>query len=425
MPNKEREMLHVEPAKTCIYCGLSRPFSDEHVFPAGLGGDDRRFLLKDLVCGVCNSGVFSKLETKFMRASPVAMARLYLQPTGRGKGKKASIPSINTNSTFVFLEPHGAVEAEMTAGGKLITLLQLLFLEDDKVALTGGDHMGVDVFLDALTAALGSQVQVVEKIKDIVPSRFVVETFEWDGARYQSVSRETTPTLPQKRLWREPLASPPAAAATARAPTLYQRSDGQLSLRVPPSTQAGPMLTRVRKAPLAFGKEEDVPYSDFANPSVQVSMTIDMNDYARVLAKIGVNFVAHAYKEQYARHHAFNRVKTAILKGQAAIWLQTIPKQADALRGVPSTRHVAMLHFTKSRAGRFHAGMIIRLYGGTTQYVHLSANALQPPDGLAILVIDYENHKIEPFFDWGRFSAVYPQNAFSDFKKLDELLLDD
>ncbi|MFL9888284.1 hypothetical protein PQR66_35040 [Paraburkholderia agricolaris] len=424
MPKKAREMSQVEQAKTCIYCGLSRPFSDEHVFPAGLGADDRRFLLKDMVCGVCNSGVFSKLETKFMRASPVAIARLYFQPTGRGKGKKASIPSINTNSTIVFLEPHGVVEAEMTAGGKLITLLQLLFLEDDKVALTGGDHVGIDVFLDALIAALENQIQVVEKIKDVVPSRFVVETFEWDGARYHSVSRETTPTLPPKRVWREPLASPPAAAATARAPTLYQRTDGQLCLRVPPSTQAGPMLTRARKAPSVFGKQEGVPYSDFANPSVHISMTIDMKDYARVLAKIGVNFVAHAYQEQYARHHAFNRIKTAILEGLSPIWLQTIPKQADAFTGVPRTRHVAMLHFTKSRAGRFHAGMVIRLYGGTTQYVHLSENALQPPDGPAILVIDYENHRIERFFDWGSFGAVYPPNVLPDFKTLDEFSLD-
>jgi hypothetical protein len=64
--------------------------------------------------------------------------------------------------------------------------------------------------------------------------------------------------------------------------------------------------------------------------------------------------------------------------------------------------------------------MIIRLYGGTTQYVHLSKNALQPPDGLAILVIDYENHRIERFFDWGSFGAVYPPNALSDLKRFDE-----
>jgi hypothetical protein len=420
MLKNAREMPQVEQSKTCLYCGLSRSFSDEHVFPAGLGGDDRRFLLKNMVCGVCNSGIFSKLEAKFMRSSPVAMPRLYLQPTGRGKGKKASIPSLNTNSTMVFLEPHGAVEAEMTAGGKLITLLQLLFLEDDKVVFTGGDHVGIDVFMDALIVMLDNRIQVVEKMKDVVPSRFVVETFEWVGERYQSISRETTLTLPPTRVWREPLASPPDATATARAVTLFQRIDGQLCLRLPPSAPAGLILTRARKAPSVFGKQEGLPYSDFANPAVHISMTIDMKDYARVLAKIGVNLVAHAYQEKYARHHALNGIKTAILKGQSHIWLQTIPKQADALTGVPRTRHVAMLHFTKSRAGRFHVGMIIRLYGGTTQYVHLSKNALQPPDGLAILVIDYENHRIERFFDWGSFGAVYPPNALSDLKRFDE-----
>ncbi|MEF2250249.1 HNH endonuclease [Ralstonia solanacearum] len=29
--------------RMCIYCNIDRPFTDEHVFPAGLGGDDRRY----------------------------------------------------------------------------------------------------------------------------------------------------------------------------------------------------------------------------------------------------------------------------------------------------------------------------------------------------------------------------------------------
>src|SRR4051794_23745756 len=43
---------------TCIYCDSKGPFSEEHVVPAGLGGDDRDWLLKDCVCAKCNTTVF-------------------------------------------------------------------------------------------------------------------------------------------------------------------------------------------------------------------------------------------------------------------------------------------------------------------------------------------------------------------------------
>jgi hypothetical protein len=52
------------------------------VVSAGLGGDDNAWLLDDLVCGVCNTNIFSKLETKFLRSSAAAWARLFLQEKG-------------------------------------------------------------------------------------------------------------------------------------------------------------------------------------------------------------------------------------------------------------------------------------------------------------------------------------------------------
>ncbi|QUP54739.1 hypothetical protein GO998_13865 [Ralstonia syzygii] len=62
--------------RTCLYCNVASPFTDEHVFPAGLGGDDRRYLLKNLVCEHCNTGIFSKLEGRFMRSSTVAIGNM-------------------------------------------------------------------------------------------------------------------------------------------------------------------------------------------------------------------------------------------------------------------------------------------------------------------------------------------------------------
>lgn len=83
---------------TCIYCSSLGPFTDEHVVPAGLGGDDRDWLLKGVVCAVCNTKVFSPLETKVMRSSPLAMARLFLQSRSRDRGAKTAAPSIQRRS---------------------------------------------------------------------------------------------------------------------------------------------------------------------------------------------------------------------------------------------------------------------------------------------------------------------------------------
>jgi hypothetical protein len=78
----------------CIYCGSPGPFSDEHVISAGLGGDDNRWLLKDCICCICNTDIFSKLETKFLRESPVGIARLFLQDRTRDQGNRTAPPSI-------------------------------------------------------------------------------------------------------------------------------------------------------------------------------------------------------------------------------------------------------------------------------------------------------------------------------------------
>ena len=87
----------------CIYCGSQGPFTDEHVVCAGLGGDDNEWLLTDCVCDVCNTEIFSKLETKFLRASPVAIARLFLQPRTRNQSGKTGAPSVQRTSALCLI----------------------------------------------------------------------------------------------------------------------------------------------------------------------------------------------------------------------------------------------------------------------------------------------------------------------------------
>jgi hypothetical protein len=58
-------------------------------------------MLKDCVCGECNTKVFSKLEVKFLRSSPVAIARLFHQKRTRGRGGKTGAPTLNTRQNLL------------------------------------------------------------------------------------------------------------------------------------------------------------------------------------------------------------------------------------------------------------------------------------------------------------------------------------
>jgi hypothetical protein len=151
----------------CIYCGSSGPFSDEHAVSAGLGGDDNAWLLKDCVCRVCNTDIFSKLETKVLRSSPVAIARLFLQPRTRNQGSKTGVPSVQANLSFVPDPASGILlEGLLETGGQIKVLPQLLVVDAEQAATTGPDAESLRTFLAELRAAIAGDVTLIEKKRE-------------------------------------------------------------------------------------------------------------------------------------------------------------------------------------------------------------------------------------------------------------------
>src|SRR5471032_1486964 len=135
----------------CIYCGLQRPFNDEHVFPAGLGGDDRAFMLRDLVCETCNSETFSRMEAGLMRNSPEAFARVHSQSRGRKRKKSSGGPKFQPESITAFLPEGGDAEAEIRAGGQVVLLPQFS-LRESQVQGQGSDVSELKQFAASLQA---------------------------------------------------------------------------------------------------------------------------------------------------------------------------------------------------------------------------------------------------------------------------------
>ncbi len=74
----------------CIYCNISRPYSEEHPLPACLG-EFRNFpLLLEQVCNVCNHKI-GKSEQQFCRCGPEAFFRTIYGVEGREHHDKVNV----------------------------------------------------------------------------------------------------------------------------------------------------------------------------------------------------------------------------------------------------------------------------------------------------------------------------------------------
>ena len=262
-------------ARTCIYCKQARPFTDEHLFPKGLGGDDRRFMLKNLVCGYCNTTVFSKLEASFMRASPVALARIFMQKV-KGSGRDAIVPRLDTVSTTAFIPGQGEVEAEMQAEGTATTLLQILFLGDGKCSLTGSDESHIPKFIGALRRALDHTVILVRKVTPARNPSFIVTSYVRQSNRYIVGGSRTVPRPPDVCIWHEQFPTIGQEQRIQRHPTLFRRTAGQLVLRTHLNSDVCALLSEARAALDALDDEQHWAAAGFMDALLRWKMKLEV-----------------------------------------------------------------------------------------------------------------------------------------------------
>src|SRR4051794_39310824 len=193
---------------TCIYCDSKGPFSEEHVVPAGLGGGDKNWLLKDCVCAKGNTMVFSPLEAKFLRTSPIAFARLFRQPNTRKNSRSGGMPSLQTLGSDVRDQATGVlIEIELMPGGRPSILPQVLLVYPDRFSITGPDEEQTRKFIAKLLLLLGPSVHLVRKLRER-PARFEVRTLTWGHEGRVSLSDIVLMTKPPKdAVWIEELSN--------------------------------------------------------------------------------------------------------------------------------------------------------------------------------------------------------------------------
>lgn len=391
------QMMDQENDKKCIYCTRSGPFSDEHVFPAGMGGDDNDFLLVDLVCAECNTKVFSPLELSLMRRSPTGLGRKFLQSKTREKGKKATKPTIETKSHFIIDESGEFLEAEYDKDGNDIVLAQCIF-KGDLINYTAHDRDNLKKMYAELFKNLNNEtVELIVKKREPAVS-YEVSTYEWREDEYVLSSTNSLPKAPKSGIWLEAM----SRAQATMSPRFYQRSKGQLILKVGPQSKPTELLRSMRRTlPSMQAKQEDAAENSINQPVIHIEMPIDMHSTERAIAKIGVNFLTHNFGADFVRREEFDSVKQSIMTGSPELLFSAFgPEDEETILELfgspPAQCHCLMLIGVPSDGSLCEIYFNAKLYGSGAYKVTLTQNL--PLSNLffpVYFLVHYEENRIE------------------------------
>jgi hypothetical protein len=382
---------------TCIYCTSSGPFTDEHVISTGIGGDDLTWLLKDCVCGACNTGVFSKLETKVLKSSPIALARLFLQSRTRDK---TAAPSIQPKASY--FEDHRSkllLEQDLGAGGAVTVLPQVLLVPPNVLAVAGPDLAEISSFM-ASCQALPDRLLIVEKVRDGFEVRFDNLEVAWRDDAYVEVGRTSGAKPPKSDIvWFETAIRPATAPADyLLPPRLFKRQGGQIVCRAHDVAHVGTILGIIRSN--ASIPADTVPTGTNATPDVHLHLVVDLEAHDRFLAKTGINLCAHLLGADVVRDPAFDRVRDYARTGAGKIYMVP-PDQITAITNSfgppPPGHHVLILMPSEGKHDPTRCIVLLaRLYGGPINAVRLAefAGAVPKLSEPIVVVVNYDKHQI-------------------------------
>jgi hypothetical protein len=386
----------------CIYCGSLGPFSDEHVVSAGLGGDDDKWLLTGCVCRVCNTEIFSKLEVKFLRASPVAIARLFLQDRTRDRGNRTAAPSIQPNVMVYRDELTGTLLAAQMGGKGATTILpQIVALPRTgavETAVSGSDSQGLRDFLARFDARLTDELMLIEKRRECFEFVFDLTPLSWVDDAYKAGAASTSSKPAKDGIWLEALTRPATAGADDRLPlAVFGLPSGQIVCRAGFPAMAGALLSFLRQNPQVRQSGDVGPATAAdAHPGVHLRLGIDLAGYDRVYTKIGINLCASILGLDLVRNPAFDRAVDYARHGIGAVF--KAPAMSEHVLGPPLPDcHVMVLWPAPGGNGGHCIVFMAQLYGGPIERFRLAEFA-QPIDGLSepvVIHVNYQKQRIE------------------------------
>ncbi len=385
-------------SEKCIYCDSGTEFNIEHMFPAGMGRDDR-FVLKGCVCTACNSLFAKDIEVELMRRSPAAIARMFLQDHGREKDEPPKLEA----EAFYTMDPERGLALESVAGKKMLPdLPPQAIINGKNVQFISTKMDDLQTFFNLLEELVeGEKLFTVKKIRDQDGSRFLVTEYVRTGDKYQIGESVEMKKLPKGQLlWLQQFSKPHQKGNAAFHPRFFLHDRRSINYKSDGLEELCLNLARMRE--FVRNRDKCTAYEDteHQNPLVKVEMAFDIHKPQRAMAKIGVNTLAFLCGAKYIRDKAFDTIKSSILTGEPVLPL--VAAEVDdpfqfVMGGKVDNSHVLCLHKYPLENGRCHIIFCIRLYGGHTYQFLLAENAPDAeiePHG-TYFVVNYVEHRIE------------------------------
>lgn len=365
----------------------------------GMGGDDGRWLLKDVVCGICNTDVFSPMETKVMRASPLAIARLFRQTRSRKRGKKTAAPSIHAPLSY-FDDPQSGLllEQELGGGGQSRVWPQVNFVPPERMTVSATDAASANELVSDL-GHLADLLTVCEKIRDGFEVWYRLTLLRWDGVAYEPGEIDSVAAPPRDAIWMEPLEHPETETAGTLTARVFRRAKGPMTCRADGVDSVAGLLTLIRHNHAKLVVPADAASISTDTPNIHLRQIMDPAAYDRVLVKIGVNVCAHLFGDEAVRTPAFARARDYARYGTGSVVRLPIEEAKTITDAFPVLAHRHLLFIDAKAPSGGEPGRLtitMQFYGGLS-HSYLLAVGDGVPDAAdpVFVVVDYEANSIE------------------------------
>lgn len=406
-----------EPATKCIYCKGPSPFNDEHVFPAGLGGNDKAFILKNLVCKKCNTVIFSKFEQVLMRNSIVSLSRNLYQPYGRRKGEATVFEPVTSSIIGKDGVPQ---EAGYKAGFK-VDIFPQITLRNQTFEIGAATSEELATFLKTLAERINPECTLIVEKQDLThPNSYLVHKYYYRYDRFDKAESLAVSTPPKQAIWLKQLMLK-AEDTEAPGPVLFSNRPGNLTLKFSETTDIGFFLGALHKAlPEIIANQGNFISTVMPQPLVRTTIMGWSPECDRAIAKIAFNFMAFENPEK-TRHRSFSKIKRSIVNGHPKLPISLLHDRSlisAIFANAPDKHHVVTLCPAKTPKGRHILICTMLLYGTTATVVTLTDD--MPKETLKDAIyytIDYINNRINrlSFRDYHRIYNPYFQLGLLNF----------
>ncbi|HEY5803343.1 MAG TPA: hypothetical protein VIT90_06620 [Lysobacter sp.] len=379
----------------CLYCGRPGPYSDEHVVSAGLGGDDSAWMLRGCVCSRCNTSTFSKLEAHVLKASPIGLARLFMQPTTRD-GQPPS--PLQAYTTLQLSDDGPQLAGQLAASGQPELYAQVVFEKDESGTVSehaiGPDRPAIANLFGTLRDRLGDELVLIEKH---AASSFTVTPLNWQVDRYRADVPSDLRKPPNRGIWFEPIRRPSSPESSEAWSVFQNPRSGQLVGRAPDIHHLRAMLSllRVDLDALEATLDQPVVAGAAAGGGVNLQVKADLHAIDRTLVKIGLNLTAHLFAPGALRRVEFDAAVAYAIGEGAAPRRAQLP--SELLGPAIANRHVFCLSVDTDPKGNPALLFMARLYdaGPVESFVLAQFVAAPPKLESTVVHVDYTANQFE------------------------------